>query len=126
LHPTHSTPSQVFSEYADNDEGTNFEELSKISADIQNLIKQEQENNNAAEQPKQQQQEEEVAQPQTPAKEPMTAQKKGQIEFVTFNEPAKALKNVEYLDKRAPVSEISGEGSPFHMYYSSNNVLFIG
>jgi hypothetical protein len=30
------------------------------------------------------------------------------------------------LDKRAPISEISEEGSPFHMYYSSNNVLFIG
>lgn len=71
-------------------------------------------------------QEEQQPVEQTPKTSDDQQQKRGQFEFVEFVEPhAKALKNVEYLDKRAPVSEFRS-GSDNYFYYGSNNVLFIG
>jgi hypothetical protein len=92
-------------------------ELAKIGEDIQKLLKQ------------QHQTEEFAGQPEKPLEQPVKTpvadqQKRGQFEFVEFVEPhAKALKNVEFMDKRAPVR--SDSGSPNYLYYSSNNVMFI-
>jgi hypothetical protein len=70
------------------------------------------------------QQEQPVEQPKQ-EKPVVEQQKRGQNEFVEFIEPhAKALKNVEYMNKRAPSESIGQDGSHY-LYYSSNNVLFI-
>jgi len=92
-------------------------ELAKIGEDIQKLLKQHK-TEELVGQPEQQQ-------PAQPVKTPVAdQQKRGQFEFVEFVEPhAKALKNVEFMDKRAPV--LAGSGSPNYLYYSSNNVMFI-
>jgi len=118
------------SQYLDNEaDDTNQLELAKIGADIQKLLK-EQERAEAEElvggQPEQP-----AEQPIQPVKQEKPAadqQKRGQNEFVEFVEPphiAKALKNVEYMDKRAPASDISGPSGSNYLYYSSNNVMFI-
>ncbi|KAI6191516.1 Protein cab-1 [Aphelenchoides bicaudatus] len=97
--------------------GPNPQELAKIGEDLQKLLK-EHEAEELNGQPEQQQP------VQQPAKPEVDQQKRGQFEFVEFVEPhAKALKNVEYMDKRAPVSEISGPNH--YLYYTSNNVMFI-
>lgn len=64
----------------------------------------------------------------------MTAQKKGQSEFVEFIDPhgnnvhSKVLKNVERLEKRAPASDYSNinQRRSFNLLSSSGNVIFLG
>ncbi|CAD5227452.1 unnamed protein product [Bursaphelenchus okinawaensis] len=57
---------------------------------------------------------------------PLTAQKKGQYEFVEFVEPhAKILKNQQVLDKRAPAMELQRPGGLFGIFGNSSNVVFI-
>lgn len=60
-------------------------------------------------------------------KEVKTPQKKGQFEFVEFVEPhSKALKNIEFMDKRAPVTHIERPAGLFNLFGNSGNVVFIG
>uniref|UniRef100_A0A914D708 Uncharacterized protein n=1 Tax=Acrobeloides nanus TaxID=290746 RepID=A0A914D708_9BILA len=51
-----------------------------------------------------------------PKQQPLTAQKKGQSEFVGFVEPiqksSNQLKDVEFMDKRVPVDSYNGGGQP--------------
>lgn len=116
------------SQYVDNevDDGTSQLELAKIGADIQKLLK-EQEDAEALVGGQQEQATGPVIQQLKQEKPAADQQKRGQNEFVEFIEPhaSKALKNVEYMDKRAPVSEIDGPNGSHYLYYSSNNVLFI-
>ncbi|KAI6244083.1 hypothetical protein M3Y99_00078400 [Aphelenchoides fujianensis] len=108
-------------------EEPNPEELAKIGRDLQQLLWDQQQQEQPAEEPvKADSQPEQAEEPKQEAKQPLTAQKKGQYEFVEFVEPqaAKALKNVEYLDKRAPVADFEGVSSS-KFIYGSNNVFFI-
>jgi len=99
----------------------NAQELAKIGADLQKLLKEQQDVKVSAGQPEQQEPSE-----QAEKQEPVDPKKRGQFEFVEFVEPhAKALKNVEHLDKRAPISEISGEQGSMSMLYGTSNVMFI-
>lgn len=108
-------------QYFDNEEGTNPEELANIGADIQKLIKQQEDEDLSGQLEQQPVEEQPAAKAES---KPVDQQKRGQFEFVEFVEPhAKALKNVEFMDKRAPVSEFSQDGARY--MYNSNNVLFI-
>lgn len=64
-----------------------------------------------------------------PKQQPLTAQKKGQSEFVGFVEPiqksSNQLKDVEFMDKRVPVDSYNGGGQPVRVLQSSGNVVFI-
>jgi hypothetical protein len=105
-------------QYLDSESEETPLELSKIGEDIQKLLKQD-----VAEKPNGQPEQ------QPPVQQPVKTeapdqQKRGQFEFVEFVEPhAKALKNVEFMDKRAPV--VADSGNPHYLYYSTNNVMFI-
>jgi hypothetical protein len=98
--------------------GPNPAILANIGEDVQKLLKQ-----HKIQQLSGQLEQQQTAQQPNKVETP-DQQKRGQFEFVEFIEPhAKALKNVEHLDKRAPVSEING---PSHyLYYTSNNIMFI-
>lgn len=109
----------------------NSNELSKIGHDLQQLLwDQQQEGQKLPTDEKvaesnQPEQAEELSKEEL--KQPLTAQKKGQFEYVEFVEPqaAKALKNVEYLDKRAPISELEEMVGGRQFIYGSNNIFFI-
>ncbi|KAI6227245.1 hypothetical protein M3Y95_00706300 [Aphelenchoides besseyi] len=114
-----------------NDEPNPYD-LSKIGGDLQQFFQRQQEQNGQqlpvddtkAEGSQPEQSEEATKQN---VKQPLTAQKKGQYEYVEFIEPhaAKALKNVEYLDKRAPITKFDGVPSARQFVYGSNNIFFI-
>lgn len=62
-----------------------------------------------------------------PAAPPLSAQKKGQNEFVEFVEPhAKALKSVEILEKRAAVVRFERSDGLLGLFGGSGNVVFVG
>jgi len=123
--PIESSYEQQQPQYFDSEEGPNPEELAKIGADIQKLLKQQEQDEAQLQQGNGQPEQQQVSEQNK--QESVDQKKRGQFEFVEFVEPhaAKVLKNVEYMDKRAPIAEINGQGSPLHMYYTSNNVLFI-
>ncbi|CAD5235030.1 unnamed protein product [Bursaphelenchus xylophilus] len=78
------------------------------------------------EEPVEAQKEEQLPVEEKQEKAPLTAQKKGQFEFVEFVEPhAKILKDGQILDKRAPAVEVQRPSGFFRIFGNSSNVVFI-